>query len=176
MELWKLTARNLPGPGQTLSECWCARQPYKQQTVDLKRSIEQAALNGVPLHVYVRIASCVKIDWNTLDRLQIISLLRPAKALWGKFAPMNLLAETRSRRWDAVYDRRLAGMKKAGYDPLAGDAWLGGMDTYQLFIPGLKREDVRLVCECDATKMEAIKTMLNISNLPTAGQLDWRRR
>ena len=60
----------------------------------------------------------MKINWNTLDNLQIIRLNSPVKALWGKFAPMNLMEAKNPAYWTDKNDLRLAGMKKAGYDPV----------------------------------------------------------
>lgn len=177
MELWKLSQNAVGGGDRGLSEWWCARKPFRQQTGDLKRSVEEAALNGVPLHVYVRVASCVKINWNTLDNLQIIRLNSPVKALWGKFAPMNLVEAKNPAYWTDKNDLRLAGMKKAGYDPQAGDAVLGGMDSYQLFIPGMRGKHVTLVGQCDAHNKAAISSLLGIRDLPKGPQdLAWRRR
>ena len=176
MELWKLSQNPVGLGDQKLSEWWCSRKPYRQQNGDLKRCVEEAALNGVPLHVYIRVASCVKINWNTLDNLQIIRLKYPVKALWGKFAPMNLMEAKNPKYWTDKNDRRLAGMKKAGYDPAAGDAVLGGMNSYQLFIPGLLGNHVQMLGECDSQDNSAIKNLLGIRDLPKGPQdLSWRR-
>jgi hypothetical protein len=50
------------------------------------------ALNGLPFQLYSGVASCVKNAWNTLHRVQIISLNKPVKALWGKRSPIIFTA------------------------------------------------------------------------------------
>lgn len=162
MELWKVSANRVGMMNDSLSEWWCARRAFKQQTTDLRHSVEEAALNGVPFHVYVRVASCVKIEWNTLDKLQVIRLKQPVKALWGKFAPMNIHDAKNPRYWTDKNDRRLEDMKRRGYDPAKGDAVLGGMGAYQLFIPGLLGKHVNFVGDADAGDMNEIKNFLRI--------------
>lgn len=178
MELWKCSANSVPTGNNRLSEWWCARKPFMQQSTEMRRAIEEAALNGVPFNVYVRVASCVKVEWNTLDKLQIIKLLKPAKALWGKFAPMKVhdVASEKSQYWKDGNRAALADMATRGYNPAQGDAILGGMGSYQLFIPGLTGNDVRLIGEADAGSNDAIKRLLNIQRLPSGPtDLAWQR-
>ncbi|WP_191600824.1 hypothetical protein [Marinomonas algicola] len=176
MELWKVSAHKIGGPKANVSEWWCAKNSFKEQVYGLRRSVEEAALNGVPFHVYARIASCVKIEWNTLDTLQIIKLKKPVKALWGKFAPMNIHDIKNPKYWTDKNDQRLNDMKKRGYDPALGDAILGGMDAYQLFIPGMLGEDVTVMGYADAGDTADIKKLLGITNLPSGPtDLNWRR-
>jgi len=178
MELWKLSAYKVGGPKENVSEWWCAKNAYKEQTHGLLRSVEEAALNGVPINVYARIASCVKIEWNTLDTLQIIKLKKPVKALWGKFAPMNLHDIKNPQYWTVKNDASLMQMKQSGYDPALGDAVLGGLDAYQFFIPGMRGEDVTVVGYADANSRDnaEIKRLLGITRLPSGpSDLGWRR-
>ncbi|MCZ2721588.1 hypothetical protein O1D97_07955 [Marinomonas sp. 15G1-11] len=178
MELWKLSAYKVGGPKAKVSEWWCAKNPFKEQTHGLRRSLEEAALNGVPLNVYARIASCVKIEWNTLDTLQIIKLNKPVKALWGKFAPMNLHDIKNPKYWTDKNDARLKQMQQSGYDPALGDAVLGGLGAYQLFIPGMIGEDVTVVGYANANEQNysEIKRLLGINSLPSGpNDLGWSR-
>lgn len=176
MELWKVSAYKVGMLNDRLSEWWCAKGSFKQQTSDLRRSVEEAALNGVPFHVYARVASCVKIEWNTMDKLQVIKLKQPVKALWGKFAPMNVHDVKNPKYWTDKNTRRLEDMKRRGYDPAKGDAVLGGLDAYQLFIPGLLGKHVSFSGSADAGDMQAIKNLLKIRDLPKGpNDLNWRR-
>ena len=176
MELWKVSANRVGVMEDNLSEWWCARNRFKEQANGLRRNVEEAALNGVPFHVYSRVASCVKIEWNTLDRLQIIKLKKPVKALWGKFAPMNIHDIKNPKYWTDKNDMRLNDMKKRGYDPATGDAVLGGMGAYQLFIPGMLGKDVSFVGDADAGDSRDIKRLLGITDLPNGpNDLNWRR-
>ena len=176
MELWKVTGNALNMGKGTVSEWWCAKNAYKEQTQGLCESVREAAFNGVPLHVYARIASCIKVEWNTIDNIQIIKLNYPATALWGKFAPMtvhDIAAKSNPQYWTPKHDAILEDMRVRGYDlddPI-GDAWLGGMDAYQLFIPGLLGEHVTKLYEAPSEQNELIAKYLGIV-LPKA--FEWR--
>lgn len=178
MELWKVTSFDLKEGDELLSEWWSAKTPFKEQTTDLQYSIEEAALNGIPLHVYVRIAGCVRVEWNTLNKLQIIRLKKSVKALWGEFRemPVTKADEIDSRFWGNENEERLNDMKKRGYDPDTGDAILGGMGAHQLYIPGLRGTHVELIGEVGSEDTEGIKKLLGIKDLPKGPtDLNWFR-
>ena len=66
-------------------------------------------------------------------------------------------------------------MKRAGYDPTEGDAVLGGMKAYQLFIPALYREHGTLVGQCRAKSKSQILHLLGIRDPPLMGKSQWPR-
>lgn len=180
-ELWKCTSASIkPGPNdRLLSEWWCAANPFLQQTDGIRLMVEEAALNGVPFDVFVRVASCVKVEWNTLDKLQLIKLLRPATAIWGKFAPMKVHSSKHPTYWRERHDSILHDMATRGYDVSQGtdnDVMLGGMETYQLFIPALHKNHISVKSELPVRDVDGIKKLLGLKSLPSGPKdLKWRR-
>ena len=165
-KLWRLGWDNIEtkvesnGGDGIISPWWCAQQrtgfPMNQQSEGLKEAMENAIFNGIPLDMYARIASCVKLEFNTLDNLQMCELRQPAYALWGKFRPLPLTSlynrnVTEGRNGRPVYGdteettpgvvRRktqiMQQMHRGGYQQ-HGDHMLGGLEAYQLWIPSLK--------------------------------------
>ena len=164
MKIWKLTQNPLGLGDQKVSPWWCARDPYKEQQHGIEHEIATAIINSVPFNIYVRVASCVKVEWNTLDKLQVIKLQQPAKALWGKFEPMHVHDKDSesSKYWKESNSLTLEKMKQAGYDPEKSDAILGGLGCYQLFIPGLQGKHVTKILECQADDNEVLKNYFDL--------------
>ncbi|MCH2160684.1 MAG: hypothetical protein MK085_02300 [Phycisphaerales bacterium] len=186
-KLWRLGGDNIKTRIESdgnMSPWWCAQHrtgfPMNQQSEGLKEAMENAIFNGIPLDMYARIASCVKLEFNTLDNLQMCELRQPAYALWGKFRPLPLTSLYNSnvredRDGRPVYrdteetapgkvrrnNEIMQQMHRGGYQQ-HGDHMLGGLEAYQLWIPSLKGRHLTSARNIPANDEGQIRHVLGI--------------
>ena len=155
MRLFKLTsygafdggATDPRNPGRTprlgnQSPWWPPVRPFLEDKLGAVGRLKEAELNGLSMKDMVRLASCVKYNWNGLDNYVEITLRRPAKAYWGLFAPMNQNDDL--------------SISNPNFP-----AQLGGLDdAWQLYIPNLRGIHYHTVTSIDATNHQQLHAHL----------------
>lgn len=172
----------------TISPWWSTVNPFEEEK-DSGGGIYQAYRDcqhnvdtfggNLTMREWARFSSAVKAEWNSLSYYVQLSINKPLGAYWGQFQPMKSLQRNDESELDFMV-RFIRGEDSAGTAKVTRDGskfciqykneskkyylpeTLGGMGSWQLYIPYFTNDDVtwdslRVI---PANDMNAMKTLL----------------
>ncbi|MCC6493705.1 MAG: hypothetical protein IT424_11880 [Pirellulales bacterium] len=115
--LYKFTQYGLVGPGGRITPWWSGVEPLAPGDPGLAGALDRAARLGHAAKDYARARSAVTNQWNSMEGLLVIRLVRPASGYVGRCAHQPLDENPQ----------------------LANVVWIGG--AWQAYLPGLSSAD-----------------------------------